>query len=60
MPPLIGNPMHLRNRAKEMRVLADTLTDLDEKRLALQMAGDYENLAQHGEARTASPRGADY
>jgi 3-methyladenine DNA glycosylase AlkD len=60
MPPLTGNPMHLRNRAKEMRALAEKLTDPDEKHFALQMVGDYENLARLAEAQTASPRGADY
>jgi hypothetical protein len=55
MPPIISDTIHLRSRAREMRRLADKLTDPEEKRLALQMVEDYEKLARLAEARTARP-----
>jgi hypothetical protein len=49
MAPLID----FRDRAREFRVLAGMLTDLDEKRTALKISEDYEKLARLADARNA-------
>ena len=49
----INNPQHWLDRAKEARALAETIADLEAKRMMLGIADDYERLAQRAEERAA-------
>lgn len=46
-----------RDRAAEMRALADQLKSEEHKRLVLKAAEDYENMAERVERETASRLG---
>ena len=50
----INDPEHWRNRAEEMRSLAETVTDAIAKQTMLRIAWDYEHLAQRAEKQCAS------
>ena len=47
----INDPKHWRDRAEEVRTIADQLTDPDSKRRMLRIAKDYEELARRAERR---------
>jgi len=47
----INDPKHWRKRAREVRIVADELTDPDAKRRMLRMVDDYEELARRAERR---------
>ena len=49
----INDPQHWLDRAKEARALAETIADLEAKRVMLGIADDYERLAQRAEERAA-------
>ena len=50
----INDPQHWLDRAKEARAaLAETIADLEAKRMMLGIADDYERLAQRAEERAA-------
>ena len=49
----INDPQHWRDRAKEARALAETIADLEAKRMMLGIADDYKRLAQRAEERAA-------
>jgi len=59
---LIHDPEHWRSRARDMRRLADGITDLVTKSTMLRIADDYDRVAQRAEGREvgivmiASPR----
>jgi hypothetical protein len=55
--PLI-DPRYLRERAEEFRAHAERVPDEDSKRLMLNLAESYENLARRAEERSNSPGGA--
>jgi hypothetical protein len=48
----IHDPEHWRGRAKEARALADKMNDPISKDMMLQIAKDYERLAERAQART--------
>ena len=48
----INNPHHWRARAQEMRVLAEDLTDDHSRQTMLQLAKDYDHLAERAEKRS--------
>ena len=52
------NPQHWRARAEEARTVAESLGDLNCKRMMLEVAEDYERLAQRAEEREKRPRSA--
>jgi hypothetical protein len=47
----INDPAHWRRRAEEMRALADNMLDQASKTMMLQIAEDYEKLANRAEER---------
>jgi hypothetical protein len=47
----INDPEHWRERAEEARVHAEQLTDPEAKQTMLNIADDYEKLAQRAERR---------
>ena len=50
----INDPQHWLDRAKEARALAETIADLEAKRMMLGIADDYERLAQRAEESSSS------
>jgi hypothetical protein len=52
-PGLLNNARHLRERAEEVRGVAEVLHDPDAKRMMLGIAETYEKLAQRAEERVA-------
>ena len=48
----INNPHHWRARAQEMRVLAEDLKDDHARQTMLQLAKDYDHLAERAEKRS--------
>ena len=49
-----NNPKHWRDRAEEARILADDMHDDQSKRVMLEIAEDYEKLAERASMRLAS------
>ena len=49
----INDPKHWLHRAEEARSLAEQMTDLESKRMMLDIAGEYERLAERAEERAA-------
>jgi hypothetical protein len=47
----INDPVHWRERAEEMRTLADEMHDELSKKMMVQLAEDYEKLARRAEER---------
>jgi hypothetical protein len=58
MPVAFGTSQHWRTRAGEARILAEGMTDETAKRAMLDIAENYEKIAERAEARKeASPSG---
>jgi len=49
------NPEHWRARAEEARTVAESLGDMDCRRMMLQVAEDYEKLARRAEELAQRP-----
>jgi hypothetical protein len=47
------DPAYYRERAEEMRKLADQMSDPEDKRILLNVAEEYETLAKWAEERSA-------
>ena len=47
----INDAKHWRDRAAEMRVLSDTMRDRETQEIMLQLAHDYDRLADRAEDR---------
>jgi hypothetical protein len=48
----INDPEHWRDRAEEMRTLAEGMRDQVSRQMMLRMVQDYEKLAQRAEERS--------
>jgi hypothetical protein len=48
----INEPKHWRDRAEEMRTLAEVMKDQISREMILRIAQDYEKLAQRAEERS--------
>ena len=55
----INDPVHWRDRAEEMRSLADGINDLLAKARILRIAEDYERVAERAVARLRESNAAD-
>ena len=52
MPPRdIHDPRHWRNRAQEMRVLAEAMNDTETRRMMNQLADGWDEMAHRAEER---------
>jgi hypothetical protein len=49
----VNDSKHWRDRATEMRALAETMKDLETKTIMLKLADDYDKLAERAEIRNA-------
>ena len=54
MAPPLSDPAYWRDRAKELRALADRLTEADAREMILKCAHDYDRLAERAESRLGS------
>jgi hypothetical protein len=52
MPVPYNDSKHWRDRAAEMRALADTMKSADTAGIMLRLANDYDKLADRAEARS--------
>jgi hypothetical protein len=50
--PSLDDAKHWRDRAAEMRALAEDMTDVDTRSIMLRLASDYNKLADRAEERT--------
>ena len=58
MPASYNDSKHWRDRAAEMRALADTMKNADTAAIMLRLATDYDKLADRADARkTGLPGG---
>jgi hypothetical protein len=53
MTDLLKDPAHWRERAEEARRVAETLADPKARQTMLEIAGNYERLAERALVRTA-------
>jgi hypothetical protein len=53
---LLTNPQYWRDRAKEIRGLAERSTHADTKRMLQKIVADYEHLVQRAEQRLQGSR----
>ena len=54
--PLVHDAEHWRKRAEEARTLADRLTDLESRRVMLEIAKSYDELAARAEGGNKDER----
>jgi hypothetical protein len=54
--PLIHDAEHWRKRAEESRTLADRMTDLESRRVMLEIAKSYDELAARAAVRNKDER----
>ena len=52
----IRDPKHWRDRAAEMRVLADTMKETDTIAIMHRLADDYDKLADRAALRQGTPK----
>jgi len=56
---ILDDPKHWRDRAEEVRSLADQMSDPQTRRMLVSVADDYEKLAKRAEQRRVkTPTGA--
>jgi hypothetical protein len=55
MEPLYRDPQHWLERAASTRAVAEQITDPESKRLMLEIADQYEKLAQRAQVRASTP-----
>ena len=56
MSQLLNSPTHWHGRATEARGVADKMDDPEAKRAMLEIARNYENLAERAERRLVAPQ----